>query len=165
MFKGDEDKPISIIITTLAALAYRKETNILVGLTNGLNRFEDFIETRWDAKRRKEIKWIGNPVNDAENFADKWPDMPQREQKFYQWLDQAKKDIAQITERRGLHRIQEGLSASFGEKAVNRAFSAIGEQAYKQRESGTMRMAAVTGTLGTVGRAPVPQHTNHGTIE
>jgi hypothetical protein len=165
MFNGDDDKPISIILTTLAARAYQKETNILVGLTNVLNRFEDFIETRWDGKRGKAIKWIVNPVNDAENFADKWPDMPQREQKFYQWLRQIKKDIARITDLRGLHRIQEGLSAPFGDTAVNRAFSVLGQQALHERESGLTRMSAGTGMLGTAGRAQVGQHNDFGANE
>lgn len=34
MFNGDEDKPISIIITTLASKAYQGETNIFEGLSN-----------------------------------------------------------------------------------------------------------------------------------
>ena len=34
MFNGDESKPISIIITTLAARAYNKETDVLDALVN-----------------------------------------------------------------------------------------------------------------------------------
>ncbi len=34
MFRGNEDKPISMIITTLAAQAYNKETNIIEALIN-----------------------------------------------------------------------------------------------------------------------------------
>jgi hypothetical protein len=164
MFDGDEDKPISIIITTLTALAYRKETNILLGLSNVLARFEEHIESRWDAKRLKYIKWISNPVNDQENFADKWPEEPQREQKFYRWLNQVKKDIQNVQELRG-PRIQQRLSTSFGDKAVNRAFGAIGEQALREREGGALRMAAGTGMLGSAGRTPVTQHNNFGVNE
>jgi hypothetical protein len=165
MFNGDEDKPISIILTTLAAQVYRKEMNILDGLVNGLNQFTDYVETRYDARRGRMVKWIANPVNPAENFADKWPEHPEREQKFYKWLAQAKKDIANVTEQRGMHRIQQGLSAPFGEKAVNRAFSAIGGQALLERESGGLRMAAGTGMLGAMGRTPVIQHNNFGANE
>lgn len=163
MFNGDEDKPISIIITTLAGLAYQKETNILLGLTNVLDRFDSLIEDRYDPKRGRVVKWIANPVNAAENFADKWPDNPQREEKFYQWLAQAKKDIGNATGQRGIHLIHEGLRAPFGAKAVDRAFSAMGGQAYSDQLAGKTRMAAATGMLGATGATPLTNHTNYGT--
>lgn len=70
MFNGDEDKPIPIIITTLAARAYNNQTNIIQGLIDVINIMENYIEERLDAHGRR-IKWIGNPVNGEENFADK----------------------------------------------------------------------------------------------
>jgi hypothetical protein len=163
LFNGDEDKPISIIITTLAALAYEKETNILRGLANVLDRFEKFIEDRYDPKRGRMVKWIANPVNAAENFADRWPDQPQREQNFYQWLAQVRKDIKNATGQRGSHLIHEGLRAPFGAKAVDRAFSAIAVQANGDRLAGKTRMAAGTGMLGAAGATPLTNHTNYGT--
>ena len=44
MFNGDESKPISIIITTLAARAYNKETDVLDALVNVVNSMERYIE-------------------------------------------------------------------------------------------------------------------------
>jgi hypothetical protein len=165
IFSGDEDKPISIIITTLAALAYQKDTNILRGLTNVLERFEKFIETRYDPKRDRSIKWIGNPVNAAENFADKWPDYPQREHKFYQWLTQVRNDIKNISGKRGIHLIHQDLRASFGAKATDRAFSALGDLAYQDQIAGKTRMAATTGLLGATGSILVTNHTNYGSAD
>jgi hypothetical protein len=71
MFNGDEHKPISIIITTLAAKAYRKQTNVFEGLVHVVNNMESYIEERYDKQLGHRVKWIENPVNAQENFADK----------------------------------------------------------------------------------------------
>lgn len=151
MFNGDEHKPISIIITTLAAKAYNKEVNIVDGLLNVMNRIPDFIEERYSAKHGRYIKWISNPVNDSENFADKWPENPQKQDNFYKWLTQVKRDVLEVVQQRGLYRIQESLSRQFGEKAVTRAFSNYSDDLRIMRETGNIKMAAGTGILGSIG--------------
>jgi hypothetical protein len=162
MFNGDKDKPISIIITTLAAKAYKGEENLLEALINVVNSMEHFIETRYDAQSRKYVKWVSNPVNAEENFADKWQANPAKEANFYKWLTQVKSDLINICNLRGLHNIQESLQSRFGKPAVDSAFSNIGENARRFRESGAMKMAAVTGSLSDFGRTNVTQHTNYG---
>lgn len=62
MFNGDEDKPISIIITTLASRAYNKETSIIDALTNVITNMRNYIENRYDSSVGRTIKWIPNPV-------------------------------------------------------------------------------------------------------
>ena len=44
MFQGDDKKPISIIITTLAAQAYNGESNIIEGLVNVVLHLKDNIQ-------------------------------------------------------------------------------------------------------------------------
>jgi hypothetical protein len=165
MFNGDDDKPISIIITTLAAKAYQGQTDVIEALISIVNTMENFIEERYDSKSGRIIKWIANPVNPEENFADKWPANPKKQENFYRWLRQIKSDVENITSQRGLHNIQEALSAPFGKSAVNSAFSNIGESAREFRESGAMKMTAGTGVLGTVGRTGVSYHNNFGNGE
>ena len=165
MFNGDEDKPISIIITTLASKAYSKETSIIEALLNVLDNMGDFIEERYSVEHQKVIKWIQNPVNDEENFADKWPDFPKKQINFYKWLKQVKVDINNATKKRGVHLIQESLENPFGKRTVTKAFSNYGENLLKKRESGTMKMAAGTGLLGGTGRTTIPQHKPFGKHE
>jgi hypothetical protein len=166
-FNGDKDKPISIIITTLAAKAYNKETDIITGLVNVVRNMRNNIEERWSDEHGKMIKWISNPVNDEENFADKWQEYPQREKNFFKWLDDVQKDLDDILGQRGrgLQFINESMKAPFGKEAVSKAFSSYGEKYLKQRESGTMKMAAGTGMLGIAGRTSVPQHKPFGKNE
>lgn len=59
-------------------------------------------------ERNKRIgKWVANPVNPEENFADKWIEYPQREKNFYKWLDQVEHDI------------QSGMMFRFGKGIYN----------------------------------------------
>ena len=161
MFNGDCDKPISIIITTLAGMAYQKETSIIQGLLNIIDRMPEMIQERYDPVLRKFIKWIPNPVNAMENFADKWPDNPQKEENFNKWIKQIKLDVQKATGERGSYRIQEALGNSFGQREVTKAFSNLGDNARLLTESGNHRMAAVTGILGSQG-TKIPQHNFHG---
>jgi len=82
-----EDKPISIIITTLAAMAYGQQTTIGATLVAVLSTMETFIETR------NGVRWIANPTDGAENFADRWVSHPERQAAFYEWLHQARADF------------------------------------------------------------------------
>lgn len=165
MFPGDEHKPISIIITTLAAWAYNGEDDVLTALTNVVAKMEQYVERRYDAFSQSYHYWIGNPVNPAENFADKWPLCVQKEKKFWKWLDQVKKDLALITQQQDLFTLREAIEKPFGQDLVKSVFTNIGQQTREQRENGGLFMAAGSGLLGSVGRTQVPNHNYFGSHE
>ena len=162
MFNGDEDKPISIIITTLASRAYSKETSVIDALTNVVATMHNYIESRYDPKTGKLIKWIPNPVNSEENFADKWVEHPQREKNFFRWLDQVESDIQAIVQKRGLQYIAEAMKKPFGEQAVTKTFSTLGERSLNLRKSGSLNMEKETGIISSVGSVTVAAHNFHG---
>ncbi len=90
MFKNNEDsKPISVIITTLAAKAYNGEADLASALSNILTNMINYINAN--------VPLVPNPVNPAEDFADKWYDESSAEyelrENFYKWLYQAKADF------------------------------------------------------------------------
>ncbi|QOJ00845.1 MAG: nucleotidyltransferase [Phycisphaeraceae bacterium] len=90
----ETEKPISIIITTLAATAYRGEADVAAALAGILERIEDFATSGiilHDGDR-----WvIPNPVNPGENFADRWNDAgSKRAEAFFKWVAWARQDIA-----------------------------------------------------------------------
>lgn len=90
MFKDNEDsKPISVIITTLAATAYNGEVDLASALTNILSRMGGYINSA--------VPLVPNPVNPAEDFADKWYDESSAKYKlqenFNKWLYQARADF------------------------------------------------------------------------
>ena len=160
-----EDKPISIIITTLASKAYKenKSNNVLSALEHIVDNMKNYIEERYDKEQGRFIKWVVNPVNDDENFADKWVEHPKRQTIFYNWLDTVKTDISGITSKRGSSLIIE-MKKHFGDKVVNKTFKKIGTNTKQMRANNQLKMAASTGILGTKG-IPVKQHQFYGSNE
>lgn len=169
MFSSDEydslNKPISIIITTLASRAYDKSENIVDAYINIVNRMRSYIETRLNNKSGQYERWVSNPVNDEENFADKWADVNQKEEYFYDWLDKLEEDLSTIKygQSKGLYSLNESFSAQFGDGVVNKAFATYGENNRILREAGKLKMAAGTGILGSVGKV-VPNHNFEGKL-
>ncbi|MEC9281792.1 MAG: hypothetical protein VX642_03705 [Bdellovibrionota bacterium] len=93
MFQGNEDsKPISIIITTLAAKAYNGEMDLESSLISILSSMGSLINS--SSPR------IPNPVDPAEDFSDKWGTAEggrlQLEENFWNWLEQANRDFDYI---------------------------------------------------------------------
>lgn len=93
MFGDNESKPISIIITTLAARAYNGERDLMTALNNILATMASHVNVNTPR--------VPNPVNPAEDFADRWSMLECRhlnlEQNFKNWLNQAQIDLAHIT--------------------------------------------------------------------
>ncbi|TND10162.1 MAG: hypothetical protein FD123_410 [Bacteroidetes bacterium] len=166
MFDGDENRPISIIITTLAARAYKKETSLIDTLIGILNQMRDLIEDRFDPRTGEYIKWIPNPINLEENFADKWAETPQKKTNFYKWLDAVQRDFDILFKTSGVPQIAEKLKELLGEKAVTEAFSALGKNALASREKKNFFMEKETGILKTSIASstgmPVKNHNFHG---
>lgn len=158
MFAGDEDKPVSIIITTLAAKAYQGEGSITEALQTILIHMDKYILNEFDPQSGKTIKKVENPVNPEENFADKWIEHPKRQDNFYKWLEKVRKDLSLILQLRGMHVIAESMMPRFGRQAVSQGFDSLAEKARSLRESGTMKMAAGSGILGSAGSVSAKAH-------
>lgn len=119
MFADDPtDKPISIIISSLAAHAYEGEETIGYALLSILSRMEAAIE-------HDGTKYIiRNPTDALENFADKWEEHPERAQAFFAWLEQAREDFAaagRLVEHRRMSSI---LSSRMGRDVTDQASDA-----------------------------------------
>ena len=122
IFEGDEDKPISIIITTLAAHAYNGERELRDALRTILRGMIDHIqEVNGQAL-------ILNPVNPQENFADKWPETPRKRQNFFNWLRAAQQDFG-LYFNQPHHKIPDILQERIGETAAKSVSSRIVESA------------------------------------
>lgn len=112
-----DERPISVIITTLAAHAYNGEEKVSDALYSILANMDRFIE------RVGGQCIIRNPSDPLENFADKWPFHPEREDAFFEWLDQARHDFAQLGAQVERRRLVESVAPRMGavaEKAASR---------------------------------------------
>lgn len=116
-FNGKDDKPISIIITTLAARFYENESDLFDAITNIANRMSDARYLKNPAGKY----YIPNPVNPDENFADKWNEDPQLPQAFFEWLEQLQDDFSRASSMSDIYKIAESLSPSLGVDIVERS--------------------------------------------
>jgi hypothetical protein len=158
-FQHDQDdKPASIIITTLAAWAYEGQTNLLDALARMASTMPDHIESR------NGVYWVANPVNGEENFADKWKEHPQRRQKLLTWLNKVTADLKTAGEVPGISEIAHALGASFGSSVAMKAVTRFGDVFAQQRQSGKLWMASGTGMLGVTGTTKVRNHTFYGSM-
>lgn len=118
--QNEKCKPISMIITSLAAQAYKNELTIsdtIRNLIEILSRHaeqinpnfqynESKVESIYPLITRKENgEWyIPNPINPQENFADKWHETENgithaRAKAFFQWIEWAKEDFIEIGDK------------------------------------------------------------------
>jgi hypothetical protein len=112
MFENDDDsKPISIIITTLAAKAYSGESDLVSAMENILNRMGTLISPS--------IPRVPNPVNPVEDFADKWYSDEHRhlnlENNFNRWLFQAQADFEALRSKENVTNILEAAKRGFSQ--------------------------------------------------
>jgi hypothetical protein len=155
-----ENRPASIIITTLAARAYSGTGSLYEVLLTVTEKMPTLIENR------DGVWWVANPVQPLENFADRWRSKPGSDERFFTWMAQAQSDFASISEERGLDRVLTKVAKSFGEEPARKAGAAFGIELRDARDAGRLGMAAGTGTLGatlvTKTTRPVLPHTFHG---
>lgn len=161
-----ENKPISIIITTLSSRAYDKSENIVDAYTNVVKRMKEHIEVRFNEDTGKNEMWVSNPVNPEENYADKWVLTPQKEEYFFEWLNKlgADIDIIRTSGGVGLHNLSESFKSMYGEAPVKKAFANYGNSKKLAREQGKLNMAKATGALGSTG-IKVKDHEFRGLID
>lgn len=112
-FSEDVDnRPISIILTTLAAHAYNQETTISAALYSILTRMDHYIEDR------NGVAWIANPTDPRENFADKWEIHPERKTAFTDWLQMARVDFSTVARLSEIDQIVDALAPRMGRKLM-----------------------------------------------
>jgi len=139
MFADDkDDKPISIIITTLAARAYNNEADLLEALQNIIAKMPSLIE-----RDEQGNALVANPVNPLENFADKWKKHPEKETKFRKWLEQVKDDLEAALRAGDLHDMIEGLKPRFGDRIVNE----VASKAFPDHSSAAKAVASIAPSI------------------
>lgn len=90
--KTPEAAPISMIITNLAAHAYRGEQDLALALTHIVTNMESYVRDQWPR--------VPNPTHPAEDYADKWRQRPDLmlEMNFRIWMARVKADVQTLTQ-------------------------------------------------------------------
>jgi hypothetical protein len=157
MFGGDAATHISIIIPTLAANAYTGEASLVDALIRIVHGMRGHIENRGG------IDWVRNPVNLEENFADKWPDAPQKRANFYKWLETVEQDVEEVLRQEDVESINNTISRLFGERLTKKVFETLAKERKNALLEGKIRIG-VGGTMSTtIGVLAKHGHTFFGT--
>ena len=116
-YTGDDDKPISVIITTLAAKAYNNEADLYEAILKIVPKMRQNIEQRGG------VWWVENPVNPLENFADKWQECPRKAELFFEWLDAVNAEYRYIITDEGFGNVGTYLAESYGQRDAKAAMT------------------------------------------
>ena len=145
--ESPEFKPISMIITTLAAQAYNSEDNILDAFVNIVCRLSRANANDLKLIYRDITGWhIPNPVNPLENFADKWTDDHARE--FFKWIDFLNANITLSHNAKNDIDLAKYSKIMFGETVINRVYSAQTDAFTTNRLAGKLATAS-SGIIST----------------
>lgn len=142
MFDGTEFskyRPISMIITTLAAHLYDGEAEVYSALKNIIKRLEahmslleegivsdEMLAKRGIIRRYNKNWYIPNPVNSDENFADRWHENDNlRAKLFFSWASQISQDLIEIIGSYDRKKVRGSLVSGLGADFVNKNFEAI----------------------------------------
>lgn len=148
-----DNRPPSILITTLAAHAYSGESNLFAAALDAVQRMGDLVEQR-DGRW-----WVANPAEARENFADKWNDYPERPRQFQAWLADLAGLFQTIGRMRGqgidtvVDQLEEGFAAR---GLIRKAARQLGNGSLEIREAGSLAMTG-TGLLTKGAGVPVPR--------
>jgi hypothetical protein len=140
-----DDRPASIIITTLAALAYRGGGDLYEVLGDITDRMPYLVQ------RENGLYVISNPVQTKENFADRWNSHPGRARMFFEWIEQARSDFQAVAAGGGLNTVIKRLGEVLGPRAAQAAAAQAGGAIFDARRSGQLRYAVGTGALTMTG--------------
>ena len=154
-----EDKPASIVITTLAALLYQNEDNIVDTLQSFLEKAVGYL----NGQKITGQYYLQNPSCSTENFIDKWNQKPERATAFFEWLSNAQKNInpAYLQKLDRVH-LGQTLQKLFGEKPLSTVFLRYAKRDEEQIKNGILKVNGAAGILSSIGSLKVPPHHHYG---
>ncbi|MFI6519915.1 cyclic GMP-AMP synthase DncV-like nucleotidyltransferase [Spirillospora sp. NPDC050679] len=164
-FKDDLDnRPPSILITTLAAHAYAGDTELFTAIRNVLDGMPHFI------KKYDGVWWVPNPAHEKENLADKWNEYPERREAFYRWFDQIRRTVDDLAgmEGKGHRAVFSRLIESFDRDPMRYSIKqftagvASHSRSYRMERNGLLSASATatgprTGENTFYGQHPAPR--------
>lgn len=156
--------PSSVLLTTLTARSYELSVKTavpsLLALVHRIIAGVPSFVSRIPVGNRTTYSVV-NPVNQHENFAERWTDRHYLE--FMRWHSQLSTSLQALeaTRGKGVDSMLKELSTTFGEERVKRAANSLGVDTRKLHEAGQLRIDAVRGAIGAIGSV-IPRTINFG---
>jgi hypothetical protein len=138
----EKERPISVVLTTLAARFYHGNPSPTVAL---LQVLEAIISAIADEPGERLI--VLNPTNENEDLSERWENQPELYQTFVDWIHGFRQDLQDLTEVRGLHNVEAKLKEMFGENLTKGVMAEFAEQIDIKRRNGSLAVAKGTGLI------------------
>lgn len=157
--RDQHDKPVSVIITTIAAQLYQEEDNVVDALSNIINNAENYIIEN----KRSGQYYIENPSYQGENFADKWNEYNSRATAFFEWLKMARQDLVD-GKLLSYSRVQmaTNMRHAMGSASTERIFSEMAKEEEEAIAQGKLKIETKTGILSANGTISIPPNHHYG---
>lgn len=115
-----QDKPASILITTLATHAHGGESDLFEAFRKVARKLPSHVE--W----RNGTWWVPNPAHEEENFADKWNTNPDRRRHFDQWIEALIAETDHWATSNGIDEAVKSLGTALGAAPVQAGAKRVG---------------------------------------
>ncbi|MFW5700492.1 MAG: nucleotidyltransferase [Cyclobacteriaceae bacterium] len=140
--KDDTYKTSSIILTTIAGEYYEGESSIFNTIDGIITRIVNNIQLLNDRR----IK-IYNPVNEQEDFTDKWDDKPQYYEEFKKFVRYLYQEWQELKKKQGIPEENVIMEKLFGREILNKAQVKQAEKINQLREQNKLGISRKTGNL------------------
>ena len=145
------------MLTTLATRSYVKQTSIaapdllefVIRVADELSRFIEVTNTPLGPC----IYRVTNPVNDEENFAEKWTRLDY--DAFLRWQGHIVRQLRAVSAAKGqgIDTMLTRLGEGFGPDRVIKAANDLGVDTSRVHQAGRLRVSGATGAIGLAGSA------------
>lgn len=150
-----EYKPISVLLTTLATLAYLHIVRLGKTFSSELDVLLDVLELMPAFIQQANDEYrVENPSMHEENYAEKWNrkekmEGPKLRQGFFEWHKAAIHDLEELARasNQGMNVMFASLSEALGERPVKAARESIVETVSASREKGNLGVVLGTGAI------------------
>ena len=152
-------KPISIIITTLAATFYNNEDSIFATIESFLRQAKSYIESN----KNENGYFIIDPSNKAENLADKWNTHPERAEAFFEFLRCVQNDFNwEKLKIMNSIELPRHLKKILGEKVITEVYNEMAEESKLGQNQGNLKVDPRKGIISATGSIIVPESHHFG---
>lgn len=153
--RPEKEKPISMLITTIAATLYNGESDLFQSVSNISAAIPQFMES---SKGLDGNYHIYNPIETSEEFTDKWIDHPERKEAFIKWGNAVYQDLVKASLCESRIQFSQRLGDVLGQPVVS-AYEHIGQRNQSDQKLGNMSFDKESGfVIGSKEHTSIPQN-------
>ncbi len=137
-------KPISIVITTLAAKSYDMIVEKKQAYSCPFELLKDIVKNMHNFIKIGDEYKIANPTNESENFAEKWNKDSRYVKAFADWQQAAYNELVELQQQNGLDKIGLSLENAYGKDSAEDVIRRLTEKVNDDRMNNMLSVGIIT---------------------